>query len=417
MLSYLGSFSASFGLSIAVWPFVSLLLTLPVLALIYHRYHRLRLAAALAAYLVILYLLALVCFTLWPMPDDRAAFCATHHLAPQLNPLRFLSDLSFGGRDALLQIVLNLVFFLPLGFIMGRVFRWRLRLALPAGFLTSLTIETAQLTGAFGLVGCAYRLFDVDDLLWNTSGALIGFACAVLLNRLVPPRSTHANEVVRSPSFLHRCVTMAVDLVLVYSLSSSLGFGLVVVINAWAGHRSNGDYDLAGWAVSTHALRLMVIALDLASLLFFELLIPFLRRGQTLGAAFTHMSVETRARRGWTRAAFYLARTTVLLLVFGPWSGRLRSWVNLLAFLLLVFYVIKRQMPYDLIPVSPVSTAASPLSRPVGGQGSGSAVPRFAWSSDADFGDDNPHEDDREANQVGGRQFLAQGQDGDGHAE
>ncbi|RBP99657.1 VanZ family protein [Bifidobacterium xylocopae] len=362
MLSYLGAFSASFGLSIAVWPFASLLLTLPVLALIYHRYHRLRLAAALTAYLTILYLLALVCFTLWPMPDDRAAFCAGHHLSPQLDPLHFLTDLTTGGLGALLQIGFNIVFFLPLGYIMGRVLRWRLRLALPVGFLVSLTIETAQLTGVFGLIGCAYRLFDVDDLLWNTTGAIVGFACAALINRLAPPRTPDTAEVVRTPSFLHRSVSMATDLVLAYTLSSSLGFALVVLVNAWAGHRADGDYSLGDWAVSPHALRLMVVGLNIACLLFFEFLIPLLRRGQTLGAAFTHMSVETRARRGWLRAAFYGARTLTILVVFGPWNGRMRAWANLLGALLLLFYMVRRCMPYDLIPGSDAPSAPGDAS-------------------------------------------------------
>ncbi|BDR52102.1 hypothetical protein KIM372_00090 [Bombiscardovia nodaiensis] len=86
MLHYIGSFSSSFAMSIAMWPLASLLLTLPVLALIYHRYHRLRFVSAMTAYLVILYLLSLVFFTLWPMPDDRAAFCATHNYPAQLHP-------------------------------------------------------------------------------------------------------------------------------------------------------------------------------------------------------------------------------------------------------------------------------------------------------------------------------------------
>lgn len=53
-MSYVLYFSKPFALAIAIWPFLSLLLTLPVLALLYHRDNRLRFTSALTAYLVVL---------------------------------------------------------------------------------------------------------------------------------------------------------------------------------------------------------------------------------------------------------------------------------------------------------------------------------------------------------------------------
>jgi glycopeptide antibiotics resistance protein len=34
----------------------------------------------------------------------------------------------------------------------------------------------AQLTGLFGLYPCAFRTFEVDDLIFNISGLMAGFA-------------------------------------------------------------------------------------------------------------------------------------------------------------------------------------------------------------------------------------------------
>ena len=73
-LSYVLYFSKPFALAIAIWPFLSLLLTLPVLALLYHRDNRLRFTSALTAYLVVLYLIALACFTMYPMPENPATY-------------------------------------------------------------------------------------------------------------------------------------------------------------------------------------------------------------------------------------------------------------------------------------------------------------------------------------------------------
>ena len=197
-MGFLKNFSEPFAFALALWPFVSMLLTVPVLALLYHRDNRIRLSSAIVAYGTVLYLLGLLCFTLYPMPADAAAYCAAHHLTPQLNPLQFIGDIRTDGLTAVLQIAFNIVFFLPLGFIMGRIWRWPLPVTAVLSFATSLFLETMQLTGLMGVFPCAYRLFDVDDLLWNTTGALIGFALAMLSLRLIPARVADM-----TPTWLH----------------------------------------------------------------------------------------------------------------------------------------------------------------------------------------------------------------------
>lgn len=48
--------------------------------------------------------------------------------------------------------------------------------ALGAGVLLSGGAELAQLTGLFGLYPCAWRTFEVDDLILNIGGLMAGFA-------------------------------------------------------------------------------------------------------------------------------------------------------------------------------------------------------------------------------------------------
>ena len=69
-MGFLKNFSEPFAFALALWPFVSMLLTVPVLALLYHRDNRIRLSSAIVAYGTVLYLLGLLCFTLYPMPAD-----------------------------------------------------------------------------------------------------------------------------------------------------------------------------------------------------------------------------------------------------------------------------------------------------------------------------------------------------------
>ena len=75
-----------------------------------------------------------------------------------------------------LNILLNIALFVPLGLLLpllARPFRKWSRL-LAAGFGSSLAIELCQLAAARGM-------FDVDDLLTNTLGAILGWSIVMLL--------------------------------------------------------------------------------------------------------------------------------------------------------------------------------------------------------------------------------------------
>ena len=94
----------------------------------------------------VLYGLVLVSFTLYPMPDNPAKFCADYNLSPQLIPFASIMEISSEGLRAALQVGMNLLFFVPLGIFGKLLFRWKIWKVVLAGFVTSLLIETAQLT-------------------------------------------------------------------------------------------------------------------------------------------------------------------------------------------------------------------------------------------------------------------------------
>ena len=98
----------------------------------------------------------------------------------------------------------NLIMFLPFGFFPALLWRndtwWK---ALLAGFAVTLFIECCQL--------CVGRAFDVDDLLLNTTGAMLGYWLWLLLRKMAP-RFTARFQVVslpppgRGPAVDNRCV-------------------------------------------------------------------------------------------------------------------------------------------------------------------------------------------------------------------
>jgi len=86
-----------------------------------------------------------------------------------------LAELQSGAWPFVYHVVGNLLWFMPLGLMLRRKRAWR---ALAAGALLSLSIESLQWLLATGVP-------DVDDVLLNASGALLGW---LAFQRLPPWR-------------------------------------------------------------------------------------------------------------------------------------------------------------------------------------------------------------------------------------
>ena len=106
---------------------LSLLLSVPVLVGLYRRDGWLPLATVFAVYASILYAAGLVCFTLYPLPTGDSGPGITYGIPPILDPLNFVHDIAEGGVRAVLQLLFNIVLFVPLGFIARTLLKLRLR--------------------------------------------------------------------------------------------------------------------------------------------------------------------------------------------------------------------------------------------------------------------------------------------------
>lgn len=334
---FLGSYTDNFAAALILWPFVSFVLTLPILAYLYHRDGRLRFGSFVGTYLAVLYVLGLGCFTLYPLPSGDVGLGITYGVPANFNPLAFVGDIQKDGLKAVFQLLFNLVFFVPLGFIAGRLLRWRLLPAVLLGCITSVLIETAQFTGFFGLYQYAYRCCDVDDVITNTLGAALGWLCAWLLARVVPPGKLADAEPTDHPGFVRRCVALWIDLMIV-GFATVVPYGVVALGLEAAGAAAP---QLPG-LTATQTAEVVMGACGLTVLVLVELVIPWLHDGSTPGGFFVRMTFETHPRTFWCRVLFYIARSATLVAALWVWP-----W---LIPLLLIFYLVKREMPYDLIP-------------------------------------------------------------------
>ena len=78
--------------------------------------------------------------------------------------------------NAFLNIVGNIVLFVPFGFLLPLLFK-NLNQAsriIPIGFVSTLIVESSQIIISY-ILGFTYRSFDVDDMILNTLGVNVGY--------------------------------------------------------------------------------------------------------------------------------------------------------------------------------------------------------------------------------------------------
>ncbi|MFE6506114.1 VanZ family protein [Nocardioides sp. NPDC057767] len=194
----------------------------PAAAIAYRRRGTFPLLRILLLLAATIYAVALWAYTLLPVPDVGSYTCA----GTQFHPFGFVSDIlrvreEVGTRAlltsaAFLQVALNIVLFVPLGLFVRAIAGRGVLVACLLGLATSFLIELTQLTGIWGLYPCAYRVFDVDDLMINTVGAVIG---SVISIRLVRPRARKAPTTV---TVGRRLVGMTADLLVILGSGAPL---------------------------------------------------------------------------------------------------------------------------------------------------------------------------------------------------
>jgi glycopeptide antibiotics resistance protein len=208
----------------------------PIVAIQYRMYGRFTWRRFLGAAGLSVYGVGLVAYTLLPLPDPNLLKCGPGGSTFQAIPFQFLDDIqretsglgitgTLASR-ATLQVVFNMVLFIPWGVIARRYLSWNIAVSTLTGALASGLIEATQFTGLWGIYDCAYRLADVDDLITNTLGALLGALIAPVVLWFMPQRRElrAARGQSRPVTVWRRWLGMIID----YVALAFLGFALVV---------------------------------------------------------------------------------------------------------------------------------------------------------------------------------------------
>ncbi len=216
------------------FPAAALVLLVPYMIFEYRCYGSIPAWKSLVVFSLLLYALCAYYLVILPLPESRTALVA-YAATPKLEAFTFVGDFAQAAQTCGLSLaspatwrallstpdvymtLFNVLLTFPVGFYARYLFGARWWQAMLAGFLTSLFFELTQLSGLYGIYAHPYRLFDVDDLIVNTTGALVGYVCTLPVCRLLPSIddvNARARERGRSyPSVTRRALALGIDLV------------------------------------------------------------------------------------------------------------------------------------------------------------------------------------------------------------
>ena len=229
-----------------LFPLAALLITMPFLIHHYRKFGSITFPRVFLVYSFVLYLMCAYFLVILPLPD-KAEVAKLTSPTTQLLPFSFFRELSRETDFLLtapstwfpaltsnftLQFVFNIALLFPLGFYLRYYFRRKALGTAVACFCVSLFFELTQLSGLYGIYPRPYRLFDVDDLLCNTLGGMLGYFITGIFLKILPDREKideRSYQKGMRVTFPRRLLSFCVDMLFVFLLSWPVGIGLAFV--------------------------------------------------------------------------------------------------------------------------------------------------------------------------------------------
>ena len=210
-------------ITLQIAPLLALSIILPHTIIRYSKQKKINVRRETYVYTFVLYLICAYFMTMLPLPSE-GYFDVIPPLSEQVQLIPFncfFETNLLRSPVASAVIILNLVLTVPLGFFMRFLFGFKFGKTMLAGFLFSLLCELTQITGLFFIYPAPYRVFDVDDLIINTLGAVVGYLIFPLAVRLLPGIEGGNHQLTQGSeaSFFQRGAATLCDMLLIFASS------------------------------------------------------------------------------------------------------------------------------------------------------------------------------------------------------
>lgn len=194
-------FKFSILTAMVAFPFIFSILFLPFLIWQYRRYGTASLWHGLMIFSFVFYMVIMYCLVVLPLPTADYL----QHLQARGRPwfnfnilrsfhkmqIRHVFDYGFWyfiSNSLTTQMIFNVLMTIPFGVYLRIYFKRTFKQTLVSTLSLTLFFETTQLTALYGLYWRPYRLFDIEDIILNLIGGVIGYACSYLLRSALPSR-------------------------------------------------------------------------------------------------------------------------------------------------------------------------------------------------------------------------------------
>ena len=189
--------------ALLLFPFLAAMITLPYIIMQYRKYGSILPIRVLIVYSFIFYLLCAYFLVVLPLPPIEEVASYTKPIM-QLIPFASLKEFTMNSsliwndpatyltalnEPSLYLIVFNILLTVPFGVYLRYYFQCSWKKTLLLTFLLTLSFECLQLSALFGYYPRPYRLFDVDDLITNTLGGMLGYAITPVFAHFLVSRS------------------------------------------------------------------------------------------------------------------------------------------------------------------------------------------------------------------------------------
>jgi len=275
------------------FPFLALIVTIPYMVFQYRKFGSIPVWRSFLVYLFSFYLLCVFLFVILPLPESRTTF-VEYAQTPQLEPFYFLKAM-FGWYGFALEnpstwlrafnnfifaeSLFNMFLLVPFGMFCRYYFKRAWWQTLAIGVALSLFFELTQLTGLYGYYSYPYRLFDVDDLILNTLGVMIGFWVMGPAAKLLPNMTVVDQEARKQGlrvSLVRRTLSFILDAIL-----AEVTFVASLALAHLAGLLPTGFYPDS--TLQDYDYLLAFVIWQIACWFIFYVIVPLILRGQTLG--------------------------------------------------------------------------------------------------------------------------------------
>ncbi len=295
------SFSYAIKTAILLFPIVALLFTIPYIIYQYHKYGAVSSYRSIIVYSFLLYLMVAYFLVILPLPDiETVSMMKT----PSYNliPFHFISEIfslsTFSVSDfatyfptlknpVVYEAIFNVFLTVPFGVYLHYYFEFDFKKTLFYSFCLTLFFELTQLSGLYFIYPRGYRVFDVDDLILNTSGGVIGYLLAFIPLKFLPTRKEiDQSSLVKGQkvSILRRAFSFGIDMGIFLFVFFSVLYFTHQFLTSW---KIVSLCFLVFWTV------------------FYFVVLPTCLKGRTVAMKFFHLEFFSSKKVTWYRIFAY----------------------------------------------------------------------------------------------------------------